>query len=229
MQSHEIVADSGYGSEENYEYMLRNGMQPYVKYNMFHTEQRRKYRNAPFRVANLFYNAQDDFYVCPMGQKMRLIRQEKRYTASGYEQSVSIYRAQRCTGCPLRGECHQSKKNRQIEVNHALNEYKAIAKDLLTSEQGLIHRSKRPIEPEAVFGQIKQCGNFRRLRLKGLTGAKIEFGLKALAHNLRKMALARAKSSFLGHLWYNSSCIKTIINSKTSSYGIIKSVDSIAA
>lgn len=81
-------------------------------------------------------------------------------------------------------------------MNHTLDDYKARARELLTSEQGLKHRSKRPIEPEAVFGQIKECGRFRRLRLKGLTGAKIDFGLKALAHNLRKLAQAWAKSSF---------------------------------
>ena len=196
MQSEEIVADSGYGSEENYEYMFSNGMTPYVKYNMFHVEQRRSYRNNPFRVSNLFYNPDDDFYVCPMGQKMKFIRQEKRYTASGYQQTVSVYRASRCEGCPLRGQCHKSKRDRQIEVNHSLDDYKARARELLTSEQGLKHRSRRPVEPEAVFGQIKECGRFRRLRLKGLTGAKIDFGLKALAHNLRKLAQAWAKSSF---------------------------------
>ena len=196
MQSEEIVADSGYGSEENYEYMFSNGMTPYVKYNMFHVEQRRSYRNNPFRVSNLFYNPHDDFYVCPMGQKMKFIRQEKRYTASGYRQTVSVYRASRCEGCPLRGQCHKSKRDRQIEVNHTLDDYKARARELLTSEQGLKHRSNRPVEPEAVFGQIKECGRFRRLRLKGLTGAKIDFGLKALAHNLRKLAQAWAKSSF---------------------------------
>lgn len=196
MQSEEIVADSGYGSEENYEYMFRNGMTPYVKYNMFHVEQRRSYRNNPFRVSNLFYNPEDDFYVCPMGQKMKFVRQEKRYTASGYQQTVSVYRASRCEGCPLRGQCHKSRRDRQIEVNHTLDDYKARARELLTSEQGLKYMSKRPIEPEAVFGQIKECGRFRRLRLKGLTGAKIDFGLKALAHNLRKLAQAWAKSSF---------------------------------
>ena len=196
MQSEEIVADSGYGSEENYEYMFSNGMTPYVKYNMFHVEQRRGYRNNPFRVSNLFYNPDDDFYVCPMGQKLNFIRQEKRYTASGYQQTVSVYRASRCEGCPLRGQCHKSKRDRQIEVNHTLDDYKARARELLTSEQGIKHRSNRPIEPEAVFGQIKECGRFRRLRLKGLTGAKIDFGLKALAHNLRKLAQSWAKSSF---------------------------------
>lgn len=197
IQSQEIVADSGYGSEENYEYMFANDMTPYVKYNMFHVEQRRSYRNDPFRVSNLYYNPDNDFYVCPMGQKMKFVRQEKRYTASGYQQTVCIYRATRCEGCPLRGQCHKSKHNRQIEINHTLDDYKARVRELLTSEQGLKHRSNRPIEPEAVFGQIKECGKFRRFRLKGMTGAKIDFGLKAIAHNLRKLALAWANSSFL--------------------------------
>lgn len=218
MQSEEIVADSGYGSEENYEYMLSNGMTPYVKYNMFHVEQRRGYRNNPFRVSNLFYNPYDDFYVCPMGQKMKFIRQEKRYTASGYQQTVSVYRASRCEGCPLRGQCHKSKRDRQIEVNHTLDDYKTRARELLTSEHGLKHRSKRPIEPEAVFGQIKECGRFRRLRLKGLTGAKIDFGLKALAHNLRKLAQAWAKSSFFDNFLYSGTAELLYTNTLVNFY-----------
>lgn len=217
MQSEEIVADSGYGSEENYEYMFSNGMTPYVKYNMFHVEQRRGYRNNPFRVSNLFYNPDDDFYVCPMGQKLNFIRQEKRYTASGYQQTVSVYRASRCEGCPLRGQCHKSKRDRQIEVNHTLDDYKARARELLTSEQGIKHRSNRPIEPEAVFGQIKECGRFRRLRLKGLTGAKIDFGLKALAHNLRKLAQAWAKSSFFDK-FFSSGTAKQLYTSPYISF-----------
>lgn len=212
MQSEEIVADSGYGSEENYEYMFSNGMTPYVKYNMFHVEQRRGYRNNPFRVSNLFYNPDEDFYVCSMGQKMKFVRQERRYTASGYQQTVSVYRASRCEGCPLRGQCHKSKRDRQIEVNHTLDDYKARARELLTSEQGLKHRSRRPVEPEAVFGQIKECGRFRRLRLKGLTGAKIDFGLKALAHNMRKLARAWAKSSFCDKFLYSETAKRLYTN-----------------
>lgn len=102
-----------------------------------------------------------------MGQKMRFIRQEKRYTASGYQQTVSIYRACRCEGCRYGDNVINQKRIKQIEVNHTLDDYKARARVLLTSEQGLKHRSNRPIEPEAVFGQMKECGKFRRLRLRG--------------------------------------------------------------
>lgn len=194
-QTEKVVADSGYGSEENYEYMLGKGIKPFVKYNMFHVEQRRKYTQNPYLASNLFYNKDKDYYVCPMGQHMELVRNEKRYTASGYEHGISIYRAMHCSDCPLHCMCHKSKYNRQIEVNHKLEEYKKTVRELLMSGEGLEHRSKRPVEPEAVFGQIKECGKFRRLRLRGINGAKIEFGLKAIAHNLGKMARTIAKNS----------------------------------
>ena len=46
----------------------------------------------------------------------------------------------------------------------------------------------RPIEPEAVFGDIKYDHGFKRFRLKGMAKVSVEFGLVALAHNLRKYA-----------------------------------------
>ena len=191
------VADSGYGSEENYKFMIDNGIAPYVKFNMFHAEQKRKNRNNPFLPQNLHYNSEKDYYVCPMGQHMDFVRQEKRHTDSGFEQTVSIYRAKRCSGCPLRSKCHKSKHNRTIEINHRLNAYKDMVRELLTSEEGLEHRSRRPIEPEAVFGQIKANGMFKRFRLKGLSGTNIEFGLKAIAHNLMKLSNMAQSSDLL--------------------------------
>src|SRR5690606_37219717 len=69
-QSSEVVADAGYGSEENYEMLGEKGATAYVKYNYFHKEQKKKTKNSPFLPQNLFYNADRDFYVCPMGQRM---------------------------------------------------------------------------------------------------------------------------------------------------------------
>jgi len=63
-----------------------------------------------------------------------------------------------------------------------------LIRELLTSERGLMHRSKRPVEPEAVFGQIKYDSGFKRFMLKSLPKVSVEFGLVALAHNLRKYA-----------------------------------------
>ena len=69
-QSAEVVADVGYSSEENYEMLEEKGAAAYVKYNYFHKEQKIKTKNNPFLPQNLLYNAERDFYVCPMGQRM---------------------------------------------------------------------------------------------------------------------------------------------------------------
>ncbi|RHE81126.1 transposase, partial [Bacteroides intestinalis] len=67
------VADSGYGSEENYRFMQENGIEAFVKYNYFHKEQRPRYTPNPFHAESLHYNAGEDYYVCPMGQHMNRI------------------------------------------------------------------------------------------------------------------------------------------------------------
>ena len=187
-QSSTVCADSGYGSEMNYEYMLSNQIDPYVKYNMFHAEDKRNRKNNPFLVENMFYNQEQNFYVCPRGQHLDFVWEVKETSDLGYESTKSVYRAKDCSRCPLRGMCYKGKADRRtIEVNHRNNELRAMAKELLTSEEGLKHRSKRPIEPEAVFGQIKYDNNFKRFHYRGKRLVKAEFATIAVAHNIRKM------------------------------------------
>ena len=149
------VADSGYGSEENYRFMQENGIEAFVKYNYFHKEQRPRYTPNPFHAESLHYNAGEDYYVCPMGQHMNRIGTRRDKTASGYITESARYKAQRCEGCPLHGSCFKAQGNRIIEVNHRLNQYKRQARERLVSEEGVRHRGRRCIEPEAVFGQMK--------------------------------------------------------------------------
>ena len=83
--------------------------------------------------------------------------------------------------------CYKGKIDRRtIEVNHRNNHLRAKARELLTSEKGLMHRSRRPIEPEAVFGNIKFNHGFKRFKLKSTEKVSVEWGLVAIAHNLRK-------------------------------------------
>ncbi len=186
-QSKEVVADAGYGSEENYELLEGKQIQPYVKYNYFHKEQKRSHKQDPFLAGNLYYNPQQDFFVCPMGQRMQCVGKKKSVSNNGFESQVAHYQAIRCEGCPLRGMCHKAKGERVIQVNHRLNQLKTKARELLMSPKGLQHRSQRAIEPEAVFGQVKSNNKFNRFTMRGLEKTGLEFGLMALAHNLRKL------------------------------------------
>ena len=195
-QSSTVCADSGYGSEMNYEYMESKQIDAYVKYNMFHAEMKRKRKNNPFLVENMFYNKELNFYVCPMGQHLKHIRNEKRVSDLGYESTISVYRSSNCNGCPLRGMCYKGKSaKRTIEVNHRNNELRTKARELLTSEEGLKHRSRRPIEPEAVFGQIKYDNRFKRFNYRGKRLVKAEFATIAIVHNIRKYISVMQKSA----------------------------------
>lgn len=183
----EITADAGYGSEQNYQYLQENGIENYVKYNYFDREQHNKeHEKHPFKTDHLFYNSQQDFYVCPMGQRMEKIDVVKSKSKTGFIQTLTRYQAINCEGCPLRGVCHKSKGNRTIEVNHTLKKYKQQVKENLKSERGIYHRKKRPCDVEPVFGNIKNNHHFRRFMLRGKLKVEVEAGLLAIAHNLRK-------------------------------------------
>ena len=187
------VADSGYGSEENYRFMDEAGIEAYVKYNWFHREQRMHYEPNPFSAQALYYNADGDYYVCPMGQHMQRTGTVRSKTESGYVTQSTQYKAMRCEGCPLRGSCFKAKGDRVIEVNHRLNEYRRKARERLTSEEGVRHRGRRCIEPEAVFGQMKYNMAYKRFRHFGMDKVKMDFAFFAIAFNLKKMCSKIAK------------------------------------
>jgi transposase len=181
------TADSGYGSEENYQYLDDNEIEGFVKFNYFHLEQTKKFKEDIFRRENHYYNPEQDCFYCPMGQKMQNIGEGKRVTSTGFEQKVSYYKAQNCQGCPLRWGCHKAKGERVIEVNHNLERYKQKARELLLSPEGVEHRKQRPADVEPTFGNIKQNKGFRRFMLRGKKKVEIETGLIAIAHNLSKI------------------------------------------
>ena len=182
-----VVADSGYGSEENYLFMDVHDMEAYVKYNCFHKEQRPRYTPDPFSSGSLYYNKEQDFYVCPMGQHMKRIGMKRSLTSNGFVTYSVRYQAERCDGCPLRGSCFKARGNRIIEVNHQLQHYKQKARELLTSEEGIKHRGRRCIEPEAVFGQTKYNKAYKRFRHFGKDKVNMDFAFFAIAFNIGKM------------------------------------------
>lgn len=193
-----VVADAGYGSEENYHFMSEKGIDAYVKYNYFHKEQQPKFKPDPFKSENFYYNKEHDYCICPMGQKMQRVATKFSRTESGYAIRTDCYRAIRCEGCPLRCLCFNAKGNRTIERNHRLSEYKRKARELLCSEEGVRHRGKRCIEPEAVFGQMKYNMGYKRFRHFGMEKVFMDFSFFAIAFNIKKMCKKLLKDGLKG-------------------------------
>lgn len=90
----------------------------------------------------------------------------------------------------MRGQCFKANGNRSIERNHNLERHKQKIRELLTSETGLKKRKQRTADVEPVFAQLKHNHNFRRFSLKGIEKTELEFGLIAIAYNLRKRVAA---------------------------------------
>ncbi|MGC1632520.1 MAG: IS1182 family transposase [Gelidibacter sp.] len=184
----QVIADAGYGSEENYEFLESQNITAYVKFNTFDKEQRKKKNDKDFTIDSLHYNSEKDCFICPMGQEMNYIGNIQRKTTNGYLQTLKRYRAKNCKGCPLNGICHKSKQNRTIEINTNLNTHRRKATELLNSQEGIKKRKKRCHDVETVFGNIKHNHSFRRFMLRGRDKVEIEWGLLAIAQNIRKRA-----------------------------------------
>lgn len=184
-----LTADAGYGSEQNYTLLEEKQISAYVKYGLFDKRQNKRFnRKHPFSADKLFYNPQGDYYICPMGQKMNYIGNKTNRTATGFLQTAKMYQAISCEKCPLSGTCHKSKGDRIIQVNVNLERHKQQADSLLQSEEGIRKRKKRCFDVEPVFGNIKYNHGFRRFMLRGRQKVEIEWGLIAIAQNIRKKA-----------------------------------------
>jgi transposase len=182
-----IIADAGYGSEENYKFLDKTGIDSYVKFNYFHKEQKKKYKKNEYRKDNFPYDKKTDTYTCPAGKKLSCVDMKKRKTETGYTGIEHYYEAENCDGCMYREKCHSSKNNRRIIIRPLLEYYKTEMRLKLKSADGKKLRSKRPIEVESVFGHIKWNRNFKRFLLRGIEKVKIEWGLLSLAHNMMKI------------------------------------------
>jgi transposase len=186
-----IIADAGYGSEENYDYLAQKGLGNYVKYSTF--DQERSKPRDPFRVDNLSYDAEKDEYICPAGRRLLYQGTRAIRTENGYLTKKRIYQAQDCAGCPVRKQCTRSQDNRRIQISEHLNRLKQTVVANLQSADGRKLCAQRGVEVESVFGRLKHNWGFRRFLLRGLEKVHIEWGLLSIAHNLAKVAVLRGR------------------------------------
>jgi hypothetical protein len=189
-QPKNAIADSAYGSEENYAYLEEEGIQAFVKYNTFHQETKPRRKPNPFAAEQMPYDETQDTFTCPNGQPLRYTATQHHRSDNGFESERRVYQCQDCSQCPLKEKCTKAQGNRQIQVSFRLRAMRARAKDLLLSEQGTALRKQRSTDVETVFGRIKQDWGFRRFLLRGLEKVKTEWGLLCIAHNLAKLAVA---------------------------------------
>ena len=183
-----IIADAGYASEENYTYLEENGQNAYIKPADYEIRKTRKYKQNIYRVENLSYDENGDFFICPNGKKLNHAYDSKRKTQNGYEVVKSYYICENCKGCPHREKCYKGKyENRKVGFSKTLARQKAEATERITTDEGNILRQNRSIQVEGAFGVLKQNRDFRRFFVRSKEKTETQFFLLAFAFNIKKL------------------------------------------
>jgi len=186
-----IVADAGYGSEQNYMDVIENrGCTPLITYNQYRKEKKKKFKDDPFNTINWVYDEEADAYSCPNGRKLWFSHPSTRKDKYEFIRRFRVYECEDCSDCPLRAECTKANEgnNRKLYINETWENQKATIREKLSEEKTGEIYGRRKIDVEPVFGFLKANLAFTRFSVRGKEKVKNEMGFALLAVNLRKYA-----------------------------------------
>ena len=150
----QVVADSGYESEENYLYLEGQHQQAFIKPSNYEKGKTRNYRKDIGRRENMVYDATSDCYQCAAGKLLTRGRTYHRRSRSGFLSEVTCYSCKECQGCALKSQCIKGNncklaleyRNKHFEVSKYFQQKRAEALTKITSAEGILLRMNRSIQ-----------------------------------------------------------------------------------
>lgn len=138
--------------------------------------------NPNYNVEHFTYNKESDTYTCPEHQT--LTSNGTWYQGRNYK--FKQYKTKACKDCPMREQCTTAKVNGKIVQRSEYTEYiENNARRI--AESGELYK-KRQALVEHPFGTIKRGWGFDHIiTKKGIKRASADFGLMALAYNLKRI------------------------------------------
>ena len=167
------VADCGYASTDELEKIDKQGIKVIVP------SQRQALRNEPSLFAKEHFAYQDDYYLCPQGQKLTPYRLNK-----GNNKVYKIIDKKICLACPHYGVCTTSPTGRTI--SRLLKEEIRQRLETQYEESPEIYQLRKQ-KVELPFGHIKHNLKVDSFLLRGLKGVKAEASILATCFNLARM------------------------------------------
>ncbi len=182
-----IIADSGYESEENYLYLESNKQNPYIKPQTYEKWKKRSFKNDISKRENMKYDAESDFYICHNNRKLIPTSIIHRKSPSGHKSEVTVYECESCDNCTHKINCTKAKGNRKMQVSKTFVEKREISYRNITTEFGTKLRMNRSIQVEGAFGVLKSDYEFNRFLTRGKNNVKTEFILLCFGYNINKL------------------------------------------
>ena len=199
-----ICADAGYGSINNYQYLNKNNIGNYVKYNMWE-----KQKNGSYYELISF--DEDGNLRCLNDKILRLCNKNEtnRHPKS---KSYLIYKVDNCRYCKFKAYCMNNLKDKKqkyriFEISPIMIKFRKQARDNLLTIKGIEMRVNRSAQVEGAFGVVKQDMQFDRFRRKGLDNVSLEMMFICLGYLIRKLfSIYNGKGKF--DYWIAPSDIK---------------------
>lgn len=206
-QLHEIVADAGYESIENYKYLDEEDLVAYIKPLDYEQKKRHKYKQDISRFENMRYHEDIDAFECSQGKLLK--RQKDTYRThkkSGYREILHIYACFECKDCPVNKECVKwSKKDnpeeKRITFSPEFQAYREESEANCKSLEGINHRINRSIQAEGAFSYLKDGLQYDRFRHKGMKKIVSDLELMSIGINLNTL-LSKLKNGKTGLTYY---------------------------
>ncbi|WP_208559210.1 IS1182 family transposase [Marinilactibacillus kalidii] len=172
-----IVADAGYGSQENLAYLDQSSWTGLVKYGMYEKEQKKRFILSDKNTANWLYEEEHNTYTHPDGTVYAYSHVSKRKTATGFIRLAHIYQST---------DPQYRNGRKSFSINYEYEEQKLDIREKLSSEEGIHFYGKRKIDVEPTFGQVKANLRFTQFSVRGKSKVENETNLIFMANNLWK-------------------------------------------
>ncbi len=182
-----VTADSGYESEEAYDYLEQQNQMPYIKPQTYEKWKKRSFKQDISKRENMGYDAENDTYTCHGGKTLLPLYVKKQKSKNGYESEVTVYECTDCSGCPYKEKCTKAKGNKRLYVSKNFIEHRQTSYENIMSEKGIKYRMNRSIQVEGAFGVLKNDYDFQRFLLRGKTKVKLEILLLCFGYNINKL------------------------------------------
>lgn len=136
------------------------------------------------------YDATENCYWCPLGQKLSHIGQTSE-TTKGTERRVERQRYHAdetaCASCPLRAKCLQADAARRTLSHDQYEPHRVALRERMAEEKSADQLTRRQSEGERPFAVIKQQMSLRQLLLRGHENVTKEWHWMKSSANLQTL------------------------------------------
>ena len=178
---HNVLADTGYSSGENYAFFEEQGLQSYIP-------PHGKYKGGPSGFA---YKESGNYWECSQGKRAE---HRKTFIDKGVKKNQYATKRADCRDCPIKTACIGKAHEKRIDITYYKEEYdRGIAR--LKTKQGKRFKFLRSSTVEPVFGSLTQFYGMRKINTIGIKQANKVMLMAGTAYNLKKYLKFVAKKA----------------------------------